>query len=153
DPESRLTVRQREALRALAGAPMGVPTPDLAVRGIGSDTLARLARHGLVNIRRERGDRNPWRRSGDRLGTEGGRSGDGVGTDPGRLTLEQDAALGRLTAMAEARRFGVALLHGVTGSGKTEIYLRLSAAVRAAGRGVLILVPEIALTPAIAALV
>src|SRR5262249_55620080 len=68
-----------------------------------------------------------------------------------RLTIEQDAALTRLRALADTHAFRVALLHGVTGSGKTEIYLRLSCEVRAAGRRVLMLVPEIALTPAAAA--
>src|SRR5262245_1270108 len=68
--------------------------------------------------------------------------------DTRQLTGEQSGALERLRKLAAAGDFRVALLHGVTGSGKTEIYIRLSAAVRAAGRRVLMLVPEIALTPA-----
>jgi primosomal protein N' (replication factor Y) len=70
---------------------------------------------------------------------------------PRRLTGEQDEALARLNAMAANGGFKVGLLHGVTGSGKTEIYLRLAAAVRGRGRRSLMLVPEIALTPAVAA--
>jgi primosomal protein N' (replication factor Y) (superfamily II helicase) len=76
--------------------------------------------------------------------------GSAAGTDR-VLTGEQHEALGRLTRLA-AGDFRVALLHGVTGSGKTEIYIRLSAAVCASGHRVLMLVPEIALTPATAAL-
>ena len=67
-----------------------------------------------------------------------------------RLTAEQANALDRLHAIADTGQFRVALLHGVTGSGKTEIYLRLTATVCRHDRTALILVPEIALTPAVA---
>ncbi len=161
---SRLTARQREALALLAGASEGLATAVLAGRGIPADTVARLVRHGFVSMRQDRIERDPFAgrrgdgggtdpgRSGDGGGTEPGQSGDGGGTHPGRdrrLTPDQANAFERLQALAGTGRFRVALLHGVTGSGKTEIYLRLAADVSRHGRRVLMLVPEIALTPAV----
>ncbi|ADH85072.1 replication restart helicase PriA [Desulfurivibrio alkaliphilus] len=64
---------------------------------------------------------------------------------PERLTDEQSAVMARLTPAIEGRQYTPFLLHGITGSGKTEIYLRAAEAALAAGRQVLVLVPEIAL--------
>ncbi|MCS6951929.1 MAG: primosomal protein N' [Bryobacteraceae bacterium] len=66
------------------------------------------------------------------------------------LNPHQEAAFERIRAALEARRFETFLLYGVTGSGKTEVYLRAIEATLALGRGALLLVPEIALTPAVA---
>ena len=65
------------------------------------------------------------------------------------LTLEQENAIRALRSGLE--KFRVSLLFGVTGSGKTEIYLQLIAEALARRKQVLILVPEIALTPALEA--
>ena len=63
-----------------------------------------------------------------------------------RLNDEQQQALDSLSAVLEDG-FAPFVLHGITGSGKTEVYLRLIEQVLAAGRQVLLLVPEINLTP------
>ncbi|HSJ99126.1 MAG TPA: primosomal protein N', partial [Myxococcota bacterium] len=70
---------------------------------------------------------------------------DGEPTAP-PLVPEQQAALDAITGAVRARRHERFLLHGVTGSGKTEVYLRAAAETLAAGRQVLVLVPEITLT-------
>ena len=137
----RLGARQREALELLKGAPDGIDTAKLDDRGITAATLKRLSELGLVAIGRRRIDRDPFEPGGA-----------ATGRTPLNFTDEQSAAFERLAALAASGTFRTALLHGVTGSGKTELYLRLASEVRQRGRGVLVLVPEIALTPAVAAI-
>jgi primosomal protein N' (replication factor Y) len=139
-------------LAIIAAATMGLPASELRERGVTSDMVARLAARGLVSIREERDERDPF----ESLSPEGGSHRShmlaAVPPDAARqLTGEQQAALETLGGLADGGEFKVALLHGVTGSGKTEIYLRLAERVRQAGRQVLLMVPEIALTPSVAA--
>nr|WP_325199025.1 primosomal protein N' [uncultured Oscillibacter sp.] len=63
------------------------------------------------------------------------------------LNEEQQAAFERLLGLAEAGRASGALLQGVTGSGKTQVYLRLVQEILSKGRTAIVLVPEIVLTP------
>ncbi|MEZ5351621.1 MAG: primosomal protein N' [Bryobacteraceae bacterium] len=69
---------------------------------------------------------------------------------PHRLNPLQQKALDAVKAAIDADRFEAFLLHGVTGSGKTEVYLRLIDETLARGRGALLMVPEIGLTPQVA---
>ncbi len=137
DPPAR---RQQEAIRLLASAPDGIDSAELGRRGITPAILKRLSVLGLVTFTRRRVERDPAEHASaasDRPAVV-------------ELTVEQRAAFDRLTRLAQSGSFATALLHGVTGSGKTELYLRLAREVAAAGRGVIVLVPEIALTPAVA---
>ncbi len=70
---------------------------------------------------------------------------------PPTLTEPQQTAIEAVVAVLSAGRPASFLLHGVTGSGKTEVYFRCIAACLAAERGALVLVPEIALTPQLVA--
>lgn len=67
------------------------------------------------------------------------------------LTDAQASAVGAISNALRDARAATFLLHGVTGSGKTEVYLRAIAVAREAGAGVIVLVPEIALTPQLVA--
>ena len=66
---------------------------------------------------------------------------------PPTMTPPQTEAVAKIEAAIGAGAAKVFLLHGVTGSGKTEVYLRAIAAARAKKKGAIVLVPEIALTP------
>lgn len=118
---TRLTAKQRALLASL---------PRFAGEDLGS--LRRLEARGLVRIA-PRGRRRAPRHVGV-----------GARREPPSLNADQQAALDAVLAAAPGERL---LLHGVTGSGKTEVYLRAAAETLARGRGVLVLVPEIGLTP------
>jgi primosomal protein N' (replication factor Y) len=103
--------------------------------GGSNSTLKTLAQKGLIEI----GEQEVWR---DPLE---GRSF--VLTSPPRLTADQEAAWEEIEASLREAGSEVFLLHGVTGSGKTEIYLRALQHVLGTGQQAIVLVPEIALTP------
>ncbi|PZR68792.1 MAG: primosomal protein N' [Solirubrobacterales bacterium] len=133
-PTPRLTSRQRETLARLAEAgPM--PVTALAAS---HDTLRRLRDRGLVELRQESVERRPRRGQLPVSGTP-------------TLTAHQHRALEPIRAAMRAGNHKRLLLHGVTGSGKTEVYLQAAAEALERERGAIVLVPEIALTPQIVA--
>jgi primosomal protein N' (replication factor Y) len=146
----RLGARQARAIDLLRAAPDGLALRALASEDISAGTLARLATLGLISITRRRVERDPFAAE-QAFAPAAGTAPNAAATQV-VLTDEQQAALDVLAARAGAQTYHATVLHGVTGSGKTEIYLRLARAVRESGRGVLLMVPEIALTPAAAAI-
>ncbi|MCL6515417.1 primosomal protein N' [Alicyclobacillus sp.] len=111
----------------------GVPLPELGVRASDAPVRA-LADQGVIRLTARVAPRTPAAMAG----------GD---ARPERLTRWQAEAIRRLTEAVANPVFSAHVLHGVTGSGKTEVYLRVMEACIAKGGGALVLVPEIALTP------
>lgn len=64
-----------------------------------------------------------------------------------RLNSDQLSAIGSIESSAEQNQFRVFLIHGITGSGKTEVYINVIKNVLKAGKTAIVLVPEISLTP------
>jgi primosomal protein N' (replication factor Y) len=114
--------------------------PKLAERwGNARAAAKRLAELGLIVVEERAAPADPF-------------FADEVARDaPHTPTAEQAAAVEAIGSAVREKRPGTFLLHGVTGSGKTEVYLRAIATARETGRGAIVLVPEIALTPQLVA--
>jgi primosomal protein N' (replication factor Y) len=133
----KLNENQLAILAELAGAGGSLPIPVLRRLQIPSTTLQTLVKRGLVSIEE--------RPAAFHLSAAAGPQTQHV------LNPEQQVALEKITAALDSEKFGALLLHGVTGSGKTAVYLAAMQRARLAGRSAILLVPEIGLTPAMAA--
>ncbi len=130
DPGARLTEGQRGILSALAAH------GEVVAAELGTASLRRLEARELVRLRRARSRRRP---APHRVGA--------ASAVAPTLTAEQRTALDAILAALRGGGHERLLLHGVTGSGKTEVYLQAVRETLAAGRSAIVLVPEIALTP------
>ncbi|PYL30923.1 MAG: primosomal protein N' [Verrucomicrobia bacterium] len=129
--------RQAELFDAIVRLEKPMPAAELLRKtSFDNQTLRALVKRGLIKLREETVERDPH--ADEQF----------VATTNLELNAEQALALNKITdALAAPERAKPILLHGVTGSGKTEIYLQAIRVALERGRSAIVLVPEISLTP------
>jgi len=137
--EGRLNANQRMLVDTLAAAGGKIEVETLHALEVPRSTLGTLVKRGLVEIVEEAAEFTM------------SKSKPRPSPFDFQFNAAQQGALERIRVGVEARNFAGILLHGVTGSGKTAVYLAGMRAVLEAGRSAILLVPEIGLTPAVAA--
>jgi primosomal protein N' (replication factor Y) len=137
--QRKLNSNQQQVLDALAANEGRLAVEHLRSLGIPRSTIESLKSRGLIQVIEEQADFH--------LSALKPRAA----IHHGRFTDHQREALDTIKTAALAGKFSVSLVHGVTGSGKTAVYLAAMRAVLEAGQSAIMLVPEIGLTPAAAA--
>jgi len=131
-----ISEKQRRVIATLASASEAMPFSDLLeAADVSSSVVRTLEKRGIVEVFARELRRDPLAH----LAPDG--------ADPVQLTVEQQLALNQIVARLDERQYSTFLLHGVTGSGKTEIYIRAMREAIKQGLSALMLVPEISLTP------
>lgn len=136
EDDKKLSPAQTKVIESLKDHHGEMPAPDLIkVAEVSASVLKTLEKCGLIEIAMEEVFRDPLSHA----------------TLPEitdlTLTNEQSSVFAQIEAGILANSYHAFLLHGVTGSGKTEIYIRAMRTALANGKSALMLVPEIALTP------
>jgi primosomal protein N' (replication factor Y) len=139
DASPRTTPAQQRALEMLRANGDAMSVAELTKRAAISESVIRtLIKHGTVAEFEADIRRDPLARA------------EFPETQDFQLTNAQAAALRAIEEPLKDHTFAQILLHGVTGSGKTEVYIRAMQSALASNRGAMMLVPEIALTPILA---
>ena len=133
--EQKLTDAQRRVISALeSNGPMQLQSL-IQTASVSASTISSLAKKSLVETYEEAIRRDPL--SEDL----------GLSSEVHTLTAAQASVLEQIEQQMNSESYSAFLLHGVTGSGKTEIYMRAMDKALKRGRSAMMLVPEIALTP------
>ena len=142
-PAKKLNENQRTLIETLAASGGRLPVEALRGLDVPRSTLGTLVRRGLIELVDEPQD---FTASGVNLSKLKPRQS----PFEFEFSVAQKDALAKISAAVASRKFGGLLLHGITGSGKTAVYLACMRQVLDAGRSSILLVPEIGLTPAVA---
>lgn len=132
---ARTASRQRNLLAALSAGPMSLTELSVTIAGA-SQVVATLEKRGVVRVERRRVMR----------GEDSTSLSSAAAPKPACLTRGQVSALEAIREARVAGKGDVVVVDGVTGSGKTEVYLHAIEEVVVEGRGAIVLVPEISLT-------